>query len=220
VALPGASCALASADEMGEADESGSSAHRAVGDMTTVPHPPTAPANSGGNIALNAGSPPTVTVTNTIFANGGAAGNCMGMLTDGGHNLEFNPTNTCGFATAPLGTDQLADPKLDALKDNGGPTQTMALLSGSAATGNGDPTVCAAATPNGAGGADQRGDLRQTSICSIGAYEAQPQTPGPLPHPQPSVSPVINTPLPIPHPQPSVQPVTGATPLPLPPRRP
>ncbi|MHB8647966.1 MAG: HEPN domain-containing protein, partial [Thermomicrobiales bacterium] len=42
-ALPGASCALASADEMGEADESGSSAHRAVGDMTTVPHPPTRP---------------------------------------------------------------------------------------------------------------------------------------------------------------------------------
>jgi len=40
-ALPGASCRVATAEEVGEADESGGGAHRAVGNMTTVPHTPT-----------------------------------------------------------------------------------------------------------------------------------------------------------------------------------
>ena len=58
-----------------------------------------------------------------------------------------------------------ADPLLSALGDNGGPTLTHALLSGSPAIDAGSPTVCPAT--------DQRGVPRpQGLLCDIGAYEA------------------------------------------------
>ncbi len=84
--------------------------------------------------------------------------------------LEFNPTTTCGFATAV----QHGDPVLVALGNNGGPTQTMALGAGSAALGTGDPAACAAAPVSGR---DQRGYVRQAGTCSIGAFEGDPAIP-------------------------------------------
>ena len=61
------------------------------------------------------------------------------------------------------------DPKLDTLKDNGGRTQTMALLAGSPAINAGDNATCVAT--------DQRGVTRpQMSLCDIGAFETtEPQ---------------------------------------------
>jgi hypothetical protein len=58
------------------------------------------------------------------------------------------------------------------LANNGGPTQTIALLAGSPAINGGDPEVCANPPVDGL---DQRGYVRPSTghtQCSIGAYEA------------------------------------------------
>ena len=57
-----------------------------------------------------------------------------------------------------VGLDPLLDPA--GLKDNGGPTQTIALLPGSPAINAGDPDVCANPPVNGV---DQRGYARPGS---------------------------------------------------------
>jgi photosystem II stability/assembly factor-like uncharacterized protein len=126
--------------------------------------------NTGGaisNAGTNAG---TLIVTNTIVANSTSGGNCAGTITDGGHNLDDG--TSCGFSTAN-GSLSYTDPKLDpaGLKNNGGPTQTIALQAGSPAINVGDESVCAAAPVNGV---DQRGYERPgvgSTNCSIGAYE-------------------------------------------------
>src|SRR5262249_48257720 len=55
------------------------------------------------------------------------------------------------------------DPQLGPLQNNGGPTQTMALVAGSPALNSGDPAQL--------GVADQRGVIRTGSV-NIGAYQA------------------------------------------------
>jgi hypothetical protein len=115
--------------------------------------------NTGSAAIGNAG---TASATNTIVSNG-ASGNCAGTIASQGHNLES--ASECGFG-AP--TDQTGkDPLLGALADNGGPTNTMALLAGSPAIDTGDPANCPAS--------DQRGVSRpQMQGCDIGAFEAEP----------------------------------------------
>ena len=103
-----------------------------------------------GGISSQAG---TVTLRNTIVANNTGAPNCKGAITDGGGNLVWGDTSCPGIN---------ADPKLSALADNGGPTQTAALQSGSAAIDAADPANCPAT--------DQRGYGRD-GACDIGAYE-------------------------------------------------
>jgi CSLREA domain-containing protein len=112
----------------------------------------------GGTILTYNG---TVTLRNTIVANTSGE-NCVGTITDGGGNLVWGDTSCPGIN---------ADPKLGSLADNGGPTQTMAVLIGSAAIDAGDDANCLAT--------DQRGVTRpQGSHCDIGAYEYEgPFTP-------------------------------------------
>jgi hypothetical protein len=110
-------------------------------------------------------------VTNSIIANSSGA-NCGSGIIDGGHNLQF-PGTSCGETIPSL------DPKLDpaGLQDNGGPTQTIALLPGSPAINAGDADMCANPPVNGI---DQRGYVRPGtghSQCSIGAYEADATLP-------------------------------------------
>ncbi|NJO14958.1 MAG: hypothetical protein HC877_04190 [Thioploca sp.] len=67
------------------------------------------------------------------------------------------------------------DPQLSLLANNGGPTLTHALLSGSIAIDNGDDAICIAKPVNNR---DQRGiprvsDRLTGSHCDIGAYEYQ-----------------------------------------------
>jgi len=63
------------------------------------------------------------------------------------------------------------DPNLGSLADNGGPTQTFALLTGSSAINAGDSTTCVASPVSNL---DQRGVTRpQGAQCDIGAYEYQ-----------------------------------------------
>lgn len=150
--------------------------------------------NSGGSLTLTSGTvsgnsvsepnggflPPvggisnffggTLTVGNTLIAGQSGGPNCfgLGVSSDGGYNLDDG--TSCGFSPANhslSNTNAMLDPA--GLKNNGGPTQTIALLPGSPAI---DPI------PNGVNGCgttittDQRGITRpQGSGCDIGAYE-------------------------------------------------
>ncbi|WP_406698513.1 right-handed parallel beta-helix repeat-containing protein [Singulisphaera sp. Ch08] len=120
-------------------------------------------ANSGGGVFNDFG---TVTVTTSLFANskGGNLnqGRNAASFVSGGHNL-FSDTPALAFdPTDLLNTDPLLGP----LADNGGPTQTMALLPGS-------PAIDAGRTVPGVT-ADQRGVLRpQGAAPDIGAFESR-----------------------------------------------
>jgi CSLREA domain-containing protein len=115
-----------------------------------------------GNSQASLRNSVTATVYNTIVANSTAGGNCVGAITNGGNNLDDGAT--CGWG-ATKGSLSNTNPLLGALGNNGGPTQTMALLAGSRAI-NG-VTYNA---PNGCPATDQRGYAR-TGACDIGAYE-------------------------------------------------
>jgi hypothetical protein len=113
------------------------------------------------------------TVTNTIIANNIAnnggnnwniKNNCFDPLTNGGNNLQFAPTNPndqdCGAEITTV------NPLLGTVTNNGGATQTLALLPGSPAINTGNNAACPAT--------DQRGVNRpQGGSCDIGAFEAQ-----------------------------------------------
>jgi CSLREA domain-containing protein len=100
-------------------------------------------------------------------------GNCAGTIIDLGYNISDD--NSCGFtATGSLNnTDPMFDPA--GLADNGGPTQTVALLSGSPAI---DAIPLGSCTDQDGNPltTDQRGFPRPDAgenVCDIGAYEFQ-----------------------------------------------
>jgi hypothetical protein len=96
--------------------------------------------NTGGGISAGH----VLSLSNSIVAGNGRY-DIDGSFTDMGHNL--------------IGGNPLLGP----LQDNGGPTQTMALLAGSPALNAGDPAQL--------GVADQRGVIRSGGV-NIGAYQA------------------------------------------------
>lgn len=116
--------------------------------------------NVRGGVIANS----TTTLTNTILAENavGEWGNCSGTITSQGHNLSSDNSCTASF-TAP-GDRNNTDPLLGPLQNNGGPTPTRALLSGSPAINAGTIVGCPAT--------DQRGVPRpQGGTCDIGAFE-------------------------------------------------
>jgi len=151
----------------------------------TLPPQPVAE-GTGGGIRIGPG---TVTLENTIIADNTAANgtgdttgaptpgpNVDGAVTSNGHNLLGTATEATGFTGS--GDQTNANPMLAALADNGGPTQTMALLTGSAAI---DAGVAAGATT------DQRGlprtfddpgvaNAATSDGTDIGAFEGQTAT--------------------------------------------
>ncbi|MEA2448204.1 MAG: hypothetical protein QOG63_136 [Thermoleophilaceae bacterium] len=148
----------------------------AAGNLTndTVTQSPHFDAISGGGsslaldhttVAFNAGpglvrSAGTVTLANSIVAINAGGLNCVGTIGDGGHNVSFPPP-PLGLPACP---GLVADPKLADLHDNGGPTATIALGSGSPAIDNVPAAACAAE--------DQRGIHRpQGPACESGAFE-------------------------------------------------
>ena len=125
----------------------------------------------GGGIAVGrALGNPRTELNNTIIAANTAmleGPDCNGSVTSLGHNL-VGSNDHCGLQTTAsdlVGTrSQPVEPRLGPLDDNGGPTETHALLLGSPAidTGGDNP-----ASPT-----DQRGLARpQGSASDIGAYE-------------------------------------------------
>ncbi|MHB8648080.1 MAG: choice-of-anchor Q domain-containing protein, partial [Thermomicrobiales bacterium] len=123
-----------------------------------------------------------------------------------------NTTGGTGFVGSDL---QNVNAHLGPFTNNGGPTYTMALQSGSPAIGAANTAICAASPPNGAGGVDQREHSRAPDSCSIGAYEVPPN---PLPPPKPT-APTVGSPTALPALRPTVAPIIGPTPNPLPPHR-
>ena len=117
---------------------------------------------AGAGTALHNGG--STTVSNVLFV-----GSCDGTVdVSGGGSLE-SPGDSCGLDAA---SDQVsvADPALGALADNGGPTDTHALLPGGPAIDQGENALC----PD----LDQRGEARPfdgdydgTADCDVGAFE-------------------------------------------------
>jgi hypothetical protein len=112
----------------------------------------------------------TVTLQATILAGntapGGAGADCRGTVHSTGHNL-IGKTQGCTFVK--IASDKVnTAAKLGPLHDNGGPTQTMALQTGSPALNVIPPAACPFPV-------DQRGVHRpQGPRCDIGAYERKP----------------------------------------------
>jgi predicted outer membrane repeat protein len=104
-----------------------------------------------------------IAFANTIFVCNAASTDCY---VPSGNSIAN--TNTI------LGIGTLSDYGLAELGDNGGFTQTMALLPNSPLLDSGEDTICANAPVNNL---DQRGVTRpQGSHCDIGAYEYQETT--------------------------------------------
>ena len=117
-----------------------------------------------GLTCANDSSKVKTTLVNTIAGNSTGATVCGGevsLITSKGYNIDT--ANNCGFnqtgdKTGIAGSGLFAG----GLVNNGGPTLTYAILSGSAAHNAGDSNNCPVI--------DQRGKLRD-SACDIGAYE-------------------------------------------------
>ncbi|MGH9917251.1 MAG: choice-of-anchor Q domain-containing protein, partial [Nitrososphaerales archaeon] len=102
----------------------------------------------------------TVNLTATILGDD-AGGDCSGGVTDEGYNIDDD--SSCTFsATGSVNDSPTLDSHLGPLAYNGGPTQTIAILSGSPAIDK-VPAIDCPAT-------DQRGVAR-TAPCDIGAYD-------------------------------------------------
>jgi hypothetical protein len=117
-------------------------------------------ASDGGGGIRNGGA--TLHLINTIIADSPSGGDCVNFGTLATNVANLIEDGSCSAAIS-------GDPKLGPLADNGGPTQTHALLTGSPAIDAGDDTTCAAAPVNDL---DQRGVSRaQGALCDIGAFE-------------------------------------------------
>lgn len=114
----------------------------------------------GGGI-INSG---TLNYANTIVANSTSGGDCY----NNAATITTNLNNWVGDGGCSASLS--GDPKLDTLANNGGSTQTFALLPNSPAIDAGDQATCTAAPVSGL---DQRGQPRNDLQCDIGAYEMQ-----------------------------------------------
>lgn len=128
---------------------------------------------TGGGGALQIAAPGAtqqLTIKNSLLAaNSGDAGNCKfggGLVILAGVSLSSD-AGCSGFSI------NSTDPRLSPLAENGGPTSTYALQSGSPAV---DAVVDCTDASNAALTVDQRGTTRpQGTACDIGAFELEDQ---------------------------------------------
>ena len=121
--------------------------------------------NTAGTHGIDIANYSNLNFANNIMANATTYFSCnnSGSIGINLNNLIEDGSSSCSPTLA-------VDPQLDTLGDNGGSTQTMALLSGSPAIDAGNNTTCAAAPVSNA---DQRGVIRPIGTnCDLGAYEA------------------------------------------------
>jgi len=138
-------------------------------------HTTFANAPAGGGVYMTDRA--TVTSFATIFGNN-MGGNCVfsptpgGVITSMGYNISSDAS--CNLYFTAAGDLNNTNPLLAALANNGGLTQTMALLAGSPAINRVPSANCTLLV-------DQRGIARPVgSGCDSGAYESN-STPAPLP---------------------------------------
>lgn len=132
-------------------------------------------AGSGGGINNQA----TLNFRNTLLA-GSGGGDCIsdGTIGDNVNNLLEDGSCLAAFS---------GDPGLDLLADNGGPTETHALLPGSPAIDAGDNATCLATDQRGtARPADGDGAGSGAPDCDIGAFESGVTQCGVLAAPEPA----------------------------------
>lgn len=145
-----------------------------MANMTISGNSATAAAGGGLNSVLTT----SVDITDSLLVGNTAhigGGNCAGPMRSDGYNLaDDTAANSCQLtATGDLLS---SSPKLGALGNNGGPTPTEALLSGSPAIDAGNPTGCTDLLGDPVL-TDQRGVARPQppgGRCDIGAYERAP----------------------------------------------
>lgn len=103
-------------------------------------------------------------IANTLIATSSAVGNCvdgLNLITDAGYNLSSD--GTCNLTSGSS-----TNPNLGPLAENGGPTQTHALLAGSLAIDR----IPIGINGCDSGATDQRGVARPQGLgCDSGAYE-------------------------------------------------
>jgi len=129
-----------------------------------------ATATGGGIENTAAGS---TTLRNTIVSNNVSGGNCNGAITSEGCNLE--DADSCSFQQT--GDLFNTDPLLGTLQDNGGPTYTHALQSGSPAIDAGNNASSPATDQRGIA-RPQDGNGDGVAVCDIGAFEVPGTTAG------------------------------------------
>ena len=135
-------------------------------------------AGGGGVVRALSGA---IKVANTIL-NANNPDNCGGTILNGNYNISSDASCSFGMPASPAGANgqTLGDevnPLLNALANNGGPTETMSLQAGSPAI----DAVPIASCPK----TDQRGAPRQdpgdspTIACDVGAFESGNALPTP-----------------------------------------
>jgi len=157
----------------GNVGDAGGGALEAYGGTVRLDHI-TVVGNSGGSAGglYYGGNAVNASVSNSIIA-GNTSGNpsypnCANLYSWGG-NLFGATGGGCPHPTPPpiYPPDKFSDnPRVSALRDNGGPTFTRELLAGSLAVDLANPTSCA--------GTDQRGVVRGAT-CDAGAVEGTPE---------------------------------------------
>jgi CSLREA domain-containing protein len=141
---------------------------------------------TGGGIYVDPAA--SASIANTILAynqhftsgHGSAPDDCSGVVESLDYNL-IQTTGGCSLTGAVSHNIYGVDPNVGTLQDNGGPTQTEALLTGSPAIDAGNPSGCTdnvGATLT----TDQRGFVRPIDgRCDMGAYEFGSSLPTPTP---------------------------------------
>jgi hypothetical protein len=131
--------------------------------------------NLGGQWGAGTAATNTITARNTIIARGGGGtgANCTATIFNSlGNNISSDAT--CAL-TGPNDRNN-TNPLLIALTNNGGPTQTHLVATGSPAIDGGSNTGCPATDQRGLPRPSD-GDNNGTSICDVGAVEIQGTTP-------------------------------------------
>ncbi|MGH9946571.1 MAG: choice-of-anchor Q domain-containing protein [Pyrinomonadaceae bacterium] len=165
-------------------------------------------ASTGGGIHQTGG---TIDIANSIVAGNSASGSnppeinyVAGTFISSGNNLIGDSAGDAANTGNPIAwqaVDYLdAPPMLGPLQDNGGPTQTMELLSGSIAINSGGNALAVDPFNNLLLTLDQRGFTRIVGAnVDIGAFEFGTSSPPPPPTPTPTPT-VTPTPTPTPTP--------------------
>jgi hypothetical protein len=141
----------------------------------------TAPDGEGSGVA-SWGDDPTITRTDVLSTIISANTNTdVDFVNDTTNTFVSNGYNLIGSGNATGAFNQtgdqtgVTDPGLGALDDNGGPTQTHALLTGSPAIDKGPPSTSCPPPDTDQRGVSrpQDGDADATPVCDIGSFELE-----------------------------------------------